>query len=60
MDQSQKLWGIKSVAMTKLAHWLRNMEEADFESFSILKKTIIHHYKDILNYFDKRSTNSAA
>ncbi|HBV16887.1 MAG TPA: DDE transposase [Chryseobacterium carnipullorum] len=50
----------KSVAMTKLAHWFRNVEEADFKSFSTLRKTIMHHYKDILNYFDKRSTNVAA
>jgi len=51
---------IKSVAMTKLAHWFRNVEEADFKSFSILRKTIMHHYREILNYFDYRSTNAAA
>lgn len=51
---------IKSVAMTKLAHWFKNVEEAGFKSFSTLRKTIIHHYRDILNYFDKRSTNAAA
>ncbi|WSO31825.1 transposase [Chryseobacterium sp. MYb264] len=51
---------IKSVAMTKLAHWFKNIEEADFKSFSTLRKTIIHHYRDILNFFDKRSTNAAA
>ncbi|WP_126652784.1 ISAon1 family transposase [Chryseobacterium aureum] len=51
---------LKSVAMTKLAHWFKNVEEAGFKSFSILRKTIIHHYRDILNYFDKRSTNAAA
>lgn len=50
----------KSVAMTKLAHWFRNVEEADFKSFSTLRKTIMYHYRDILNYFDKRSTNAAA
>ncbi|UKB86351.1 transposase [Chryseobacterium sp. MEBOG06] len=50
----------KSVAMTKLAHWFKKVEEADFRSFSTLRKTIMHHYRDILNYFDKRSTNAAA
>ncbi|UKB82302.1 transposase [Chryseobacterium sp. MEBOG06] len=50
----------KSVAMTKLAHWFRKVEEAGFTSFSTLRKTIMHHYRDILNYFDKRSTNAAA
>ena len=46
--------------MTKLAHWFRKVEEADFKSFSTLRKTIMQHYRDILNYFDKRSTNAAA
>jgi transposase len=46
--------------MTKLAHWFRNVEEADFKSFSTLRKTIMNHYRNILNYFDQRSTNAAA
>lgn len=50
----------KSVAMTRLAHWFRNVEEANFTSFSTLRKTITNHYRDILNYFDQRSTNAAA
>ncbi|AZB32530.1 DDE transposase [Chryseobacterium bernardetii] len=50
----------KSVAMTKLAHWFRNVEEAEFKSFSTLRKTIMNHYRNILNYFDQRSTNAAA
>ena len=50
----------KSVAMTKLAHWFKNVEDANFTSFSTLRKTIINHYRDILNYFDQRSTNAAA
>lgn len=50
----------KSVAMTKLAHWFKNVEQAGFRSFSTLRKTIMHHYRDILNYFDKRTTNAAA
>ena len=50
----------KSVAMTKLAHCFRNVEEAEFKSFSTLRKTIMNHYRNILNYFDQRSTNAAA
>ncbi|WP_312301764.1 transposase, partial [Chryseobacterium sp.] len=50
----------KSVAMTKLAHGFRKVEEADFKSFSILRKTIMNHYKEILAFFDKRSTNASA
>lgn len=51
---------IKSVAMTKLAHWFRKVEEADFKSFSILRKTIMNHYREILAFFDRRSTNASA
>lgn len=50
----------KSIAMTKLAHWFKNVEEAGFKSFSTLRKTIMNHYRDILNFFDKRSTNASA
>ncbi len=50
----------KSLAMTKLAHWFNEVEESGFESFSTLRKTIKNHYRDILNYFDQRSTNAAA
>ncbi|MGX5683278.1 transposase [Chryseobacterium cucumeris] len=50
----------KSLAMTKLAHWFKKVEEADFNSFSTLRKTIMIHYRDILNYFHQRSSNAAA
>ena len=51
---------LKSLAMLKLAHWFKEVEESGFKSFSVLQKTIMNHYNDILNYFDKRSTNAAA
>lgn len=50
----------KSVAMLKLAHWFREVEESGFKSFSVLMKTIMNHYSDILSYFDQRSTNASA
>lgn len=50
----------KSVAMLKLAHWFKGVEESGFKSFSILKSTIMNHYNDILNYFEQRSTNASA
>ncbi|WP_165596629.1 transposase, partial [Chryseobacterium sp. FP211-J200] len=31
-----------------------------FKSFSTLKNTITNHYNDILNYFERRSTNASA
>ena len=63
---SNKLRGIynqnilKSVAMLKLAHWFKDVEESGFKSFAILKNTITRQYNDILNYFEKRSTNASA
>ena len=50
----------KSVAMLKLAHWFKEVEESGFKSFSVLMKTIMNHYNDILNYFERRSTNASA
>lgn len=50
----------KSVAMLKLAHWFNLVQESGLKSFSILMKTIMNHYNDILNYFDQRSTNATA
>ena len=46
--------------MLKLAHWFNEMETSGFKSFSILKNTITHHYNEILNYFEARSTNASA
>ena len=46
--------------MLKLAHWFNEVETSGFKSFSILKNTITHHYNEILNYFEARSTNASA
>ena len=63
---SQQLRGIynkyndKQIAMTKLAHWYRNVEESGFKNFNTLLNTITFNYQSILNYFDNRSTNASA
>ena len=63
---SQQLRGIynsnndKHIAMTKLAHWYRNVEESGFKNFNLLLNTITFNYRSILNYFDNRNTNAAA
>ncbi|WP_262686941.1 hypothetical protein [Chryseobacterium nematophagum] len=41
--------------MTKLAHWSKEVEERSLNN--TLTKTVMNHYKNILNYFDNRSTN---
>lgn len=50
----------KGIAFTKLAHWHNQVEEAGFESFKVVARSIEAHYKNILNYFDNRSTNASA
>lgn len=51
---------IKGVAYTKLAHWYRHVEEAGYDSFKVIRETIFENYRDILNFFDNRSTNASA
>lgn len=63
---NQELRGIynkyndKHIAMTKLAHWYRNVEQSGFKNFNILLSTITFNYQSILNYFDNKSTNASA
>jgi transposase len=50
----------KNIAMLKLAHWYRKVEESGFKNFNIVFNTITVNYQSILNYFDNRSTNASA
>ena len=50
----------KNVAMLKLAHWYRKVEESGFKNLIIVLNTITINYQSILNYFDNRSTNASA
>jgi transposase len=50
----------KGVAYTKLAQWYNEVEKAGFKSFNTVSRTIQQHYQNILNYFERRSTNAAA
>jgi transposase len=51
---NQQLRGIynkynyKHIAMTKLAHWYRNVEHSGFKNFNILLNTITANYQSIL------------
>ena len=51
---------VKGVAYTKLAHWYKHVEDAEYDSFQIVKETVRENYPDILNFFDNRSTYAAA
>lgn len=50
----------KSIAYTKLARWYNQVTESGFKAFNTISATIYSHYKEILNFFDNRSTNASA
>jgi len=50
----------KAVAYTKLAHWYNQVTESEFKSFNTISATIHMHYREILNFFNNRSTNASA
>lgn len=50
----------KTSALIRLAKWDEKVRQAAFKSFSTIARTMSIHYKNILNYFDNRSTNAAA
>lgn len=50
----------KGVAYTKLARWYNEVTDAGFKSFNTISATIYSHYENILNFFERRSTNASA
>ena len=65
-ELSQKLSWIyentdnKTYALSRLAKWHEEVRQANFKTFNTISKTIELNYRDILNYFDNRSTNASA
>lgn len=65
-DLSQKLSWIyensqnQTYALARLARWHEKVRQANFKTFNTISKTIELNYRDILNYFDNRSTNASA
>lgn len=50
----------KTSALIRLAKWDEKVRQAAFKSFNTIARTMSLHYKNILNYFDNRSTNASA
>ena len=50
----------KTSALIRLAKWDEKVHQAKFKSFNTIARTMAIHYKNILNYFDNRSTNASA
>ncbi len=51
---------IKSIAITRLAHWFREVEQSGFKNFATVMRTFQVHYDSIANFFNNRSTNASA
>ena len=50
----------KTSALIRLSKWDEKVRQAEFSSFNTIARTMSIHYKNILNYFDNRSTNASA
>jgi transposase len=50
----------KTSALIRLAKWDEKVRQAAFKSFNSIARTMSIHYRNILNYFDNRSTNASA
>lgn len=50
----------KDAARLNLARWYERVNNSGFKSFNTLAATIYEHHQEILNYFDKGSTNASA
>ncbi|MDH6356143.1 transposase [Dysgonomonas sp. PH5-45] len=50
----------KDVALTRLARWYDQVDKSGFLSFGTIARTIQTHYLNIINFFDRGSTNAAS
>lgn len=50
----------KDVALTRLARWYDQVDRSGFLSFGTIARTMQSHYQNIINFFDRRSTNAAS
>ena len=50
----------KLYGFARLAKWSEQVEQSGFKSFNTVARTINLHHKNILNYFDNKSTNASA
>ena len=51
---------IKAGARMNLARWYMEVEESGFDSCNTIAATIYEHNDEILNFYERRSTNAAA
>lgn len=51
---------VKAIAITRMAHWFRDVEHSGIKNFATVMRTFQIHYDSIANFFNNRSTNAAA
>lgn len=51
---------IKDSARLSMARWYNKVEEAGLHSFNVIAATFYEHYDEILNFYNKRSSNALA
>lgn len=50
----------KDAALTHLARWYDEVEKSGFLAFGRVARSVQMHYREIINFFDRRSTNAAS
>ena len=50
----------KDTALTRLARWYDEVDRSGFLAFGRVARSIQTHYPEIINFFEKRSTNAAS
>ena len=50
----------KDTALTRLARWYDEVDRSGFLAFGRVARSIQTHYLEIINFFEKRSTNAAS
>ena len=51
---------IKDAARLTMARWYNKVEEAGLHSFNVIATTFYEHYDEILNFYNKCSSNAMA
>ena len=50
----------KDIALTRLARWYDEVDKSGFLAFGRVARSIQTHYLEIINFFERRSTNAAS
>ena len=50
----------KDAALTRLARWYDEVEKSGFLAFGRVARSVQMHYREIINFFDRGSTNAAS